>query len=142
MKNKVIVFLITFITVGCFGLFDSGSDRIIGKYIVVWIDVYANQCIAKEFEEYSGSSSVIISDYVFAVGHNKDYIIAKQHPTSGFEGGYEVYTDTTNYFIIKLNQKADTEELFGPLSKIEFDSLREKFNIANIEFDLEYPESW
>jgi hypothetical protein len=31
----------------CFGLFVSSSDRIIGKYIVLWIDLPQNQTISE-----------------------------------------------------------------------------------------------
>lgn len=41
MKQKTIwvTFLTSIFLTSCFGLFDSGSNRIIGKYIVLWLDL-------------------------------------------------------------------------------------------------------
>jgi Protein of unknown function (DUF3997) len=127
---------------GCFGLWDSGSDRITGKYIVLWIDVLENQGISEQFEMHSQGSSQVVPAYVFAVGHNDDYIIAKQHPTSGFDGGYKIETQITNYYIVDMNKKVLTkgEKVFGPLTQNQFDSLRTALKIDNIEFDQKYPD--
>jgi hypothetical protein len=140
MKIKLIVLLfISVLLTGCFGLFDSGTKRITGKYIVVWIDLRRNQGIAEEIEKNSGSSIVLVPEYVFAVGHNSDYIIAKQHPTSGFENGFEIDLSVTNYFIVDMNAQED--KVVGPMTKSEFDSIRIDLKIQNIEFDMIFKES-
>ena len=141
---KILNILITVSLTGCFGLFDSGSDRIIGKYIVLWIDLQENQTISEQFEINSNSSTQIISEYVFAVGHNDDFIIAKQHPTLGFEGGFEIDTTITIYYVVDMNRKIllKGNKYFGPLTRVEFDSLRLDLNITNIEFDMNYPEKY
>ena len=144
MKSKLylIIILSSLLLTSCFGLFDSSSDRIIGKYIVLWIDLPQNQFISEETELNSTSSMGLIEEYVFAVGHDNDYIIAKQHPTNGFENGFEINTKITNYFIIDMNRKIlkKGEKVFGPLSEIKFNKLRKELKIENIEFDLTYPE--
>ena len=142
MKNRIAVILISILTVGCFGLFDSGSETIVGKYKLLWIDLQENQVLCESYGE-SGCIG-LIPEYVFAVGHNDSYIIAKQHPTSGFEGGYEIYTDTTNYFIIDLdtNIKRESEKTIGPLNKIDFEKIRDCLKISDIKFDITYPDSW
>jgi hypothetical protein len=128
---------------GCFGLFDSGSKRITGDYILIWIDLQENQGIIKEWNN-TGSGETVIPEYVFAVGHNEDFIIAKQHPTSGFEGGYEINDNITNFYIIDINNKTQKidKNIFGPLTKQKFDSLRMELNISNITFDMNYPEKY
>lgn len=127
---------------GCFGLWDSGSDRITGKYIVLWIDLPANQSISEQFEMGSSGSSQVVGEYVFAVGHNDDFIIAKQHPTTGFDDGFKVNPKITNYFIIDMNQKVIKKgnNVWGPLSRKEFNELREELRIEDIEFDQVYPD--
>lgn len=143
MKIKHSLLLLTSLLVtSCFGLFDNNSDRIIGKYIVLWIDLPQNQFISEERELNSSSSMVLIEEYVFAVGHNNDFIIAKQHPTSGFKNGFEINTKITNYFIIDMNRKIlkKGEKVFGPLTEIKFNELRQELKIENIEFDMNYPE--
>lgn len=143
MNLKLIFF--TFFTVflfGCFGLFDSDSKTITGKYIVVWIDLPENQIISERYEINSAGSSQLVPEYVFSVGHNKEFIIAKQHPTNGFEGGYKVNTAITNYYIIDMNRKIlkNGQKVFGPLTLSQFDSLRITLKIEEIPFDINYPD--
>jgi hypothetical protein len=140
--TTISLILFSVLLVGCFGLWDSGSQRIIGKYIVVWIDVPQNQGIAEEFEMNSPSSSLVVPEYVFAVGHNDDYIIAKQHPTSGFEHGYEIDTTSTNYYVVDMNRRDSKtgNKVFGPLTLSKFDSLTTKLKIRSIKFDQTYLE--
>ena len=96
--------------------------------------------LAKEHELHSSSSSTIIEPYVFAVGHNEHYIIAKQHPTNGFNGGYKIQADTTNYYIIDIYK--DRDKVFRPLTLKQFDNLRFKLNIDNLEFNQTYPDNY
>lgn len=143
MKLKIIILFFTSLLISsCFGLFDSSSDRIIGKYIVLWIDLQENQTISEEMEMNSSSSSQIVGEYVFSVGHNEDFIIAKQHPTSGFEDGFKVNTKITNYFIIDMNRKIlkKGDKVFGPLTHEKFEILRSELKIENIKFDLNYQD--
>ena len=137
-KNILLLFLTVSFLTGC--LFDSSSDRITGKYIVLWIDLPQNQMIAKEDKLHSSNSSTILEPYVFAVGHNENFIIAKQHPTNGFEGGYKIHTDTTNYYIIDIYKEID--KVFGPFTLKQFDSLRTKLKIENLQFTKNYPDNY
>jgi len=142
LRNWIFILQATFFLTGCFGLFDSGSGRIIGKYIVLWIDLSENQTVSEESEMHSSNSSEIVPPYVFAVGHNKDFIIVKQHPTNGFEGNYKINTSVTNFYIIDINKKIVTKDdnCFGPLTKYQFDNLRAKLKIVNISFNMNYPD--
>lgn len=138
--KKLLVLLSFFLLVSCFGLIDSNSERVIGNYIVVWIDLPANQSLSEEFERGSSGSSEIVPDYVFAVGHNEDYIIAKQHPTNGSEGGFVVDTTVTNYYIVDMNRKIlkKRTKVFGHLNQNQFESLTRKLKIESLEFDQVY----
>ena len=138
IKNIFLLFLTVSLLTGC--LFDSSSDRIIGKYIVLWIDLPQNQMIAKEVKLHSSSSSMIIEPYVFAVGHDENYIIGKQHPTNGFEGGYKIHADTTNYYIIDIHQ--ESEKVFGPLTLKQFDSVRTTLKIEILKFNKTYLDNY
>lgn len=135
------IFLPVFLT-GCPGFNDSSSNSITGKFIVVWIDSPANQKISEQLELNSQSSTQLIPEYVFAVGHDNDFIIAKQHPTSGFKAGFDVDATITNYYIIDMNSKIfiEDERVKGPLTKNEFDSLRKILEIDRIRFDMLYPD--
>lgn len=113
-------------------LFDSDSDKIIGDYETVWIDIPQTRSIYKGEE--------IIPAYVSEIGHNSNFIIAKQQPIK--QGTIvTVNTDTTNYYIITVsNNSFQDKPVYGPLSKTSFDSLRKELKIEDIKFDMFYPE--
>ena len=145
MNNNYRFIFLIFLSIGltsCFGLFDHGSDKIVGRYIVLWIDLQENQTISEQDEIDSPNSSTVIPEYVFAVGHNQDFIIAKQKPNNGFDGGYEVDTKTTNYYIVDVNRKIlkTGKNVFGPLDINKFDSIRTVLRINEIDFDQIYPD--
>lgn len=139
---KIFLLLFTLILTGCFGYWDSASDRITGKYIVLCVDDIGSRCITEEIEMNSSSSSEVIPAYVFAVGHNDDFIIVKQHPTGGVDSGFDIDNTITNFYIIDLNGKVlKNGEKFGPLNQVQFDSLRKKLKIEKIEFDQNYSDN-
>ena len=131
MKLKLLITIFSSILLsGC--LFDSDSDKIIGDYETIWIDIPQTRSINKGEE--------IIPAYVSEIGHNANFIIAKQQPIK--QGNIvTVHTDTTNYYIITVsNNSSQDKPVYGPLGKKSFDSLRQKLKIQNIKFDMSYPE--
>lgn len=136
MKNKLFILFFGILTLNSCYLFDSDSDKIIGKYEVLWIDTPNTRALCERYS--STGSSVLISEYVFAVGHNSEFIIAKQHPTSGFKNGYEINTTVTNYFIVDIRGES---KVFGPMNKLDFYETLSELNIEDIEFDQTYPEN-
>lgn len=139
-RKIIVTSLCALMLTSCF--FDSGRQRITGRYYVLWIDLWANQTISKQYEKYASSYEQLVPEYVFSVGHNDEYIIAKQHPTNGFDGGYKVDTTVTNYFIIDMNKETSSEKnkVLGPFTIHQFDSLRQKLAIEDIQFDMNYPD--
>jgi hypothetical protein len=113
-------------------LFDSDSDKIVGDYETIWIDIPQTRSINK--------GEKIVPAYVSEIGSNLNFIIAKQHPIK--QGNIvTVYTDTINYYIITIsNNSFQDKPVYGPLNRKAFDSLRQKLKIENIEFDMFYPE--
>ena len=129
MKFCIVAFLSIFLS-SC--LFDSDSDKIIGDYETIWIDIPQTRSINK------GES--IVPAYVSEIGYNSDFIIAKQHPIK--EGNIVgIHADTSNYFIITVSANSFQDKpVYGPLSKKSFDSLKKELKIEDIEFDMFYPE--
>ena len=112
-------------------LFDSDSDKIIGDYETIWIDIPLTRSINKGEE--------IVPAYVSEIGHNSNFIIAKQQP---IKKGHTVTVnkDTTNYYIITVSTNSFQDKpVYGPLNKKSFDSLRQELKIENIKFDMFYP---
>ncbi len=145
MKHKTIILLLLILSTltSCFGIFDSQEERITGDYILIWNDFQKSQCVIKEWDS-SGGGETIIPEYVFAVGHNDDYIIAKQHPTAGFEERYNINDKITNYYIIDITSNTRKTDLnvIGPLTKEEFYTLRNELKISTLEFDMTYPDNY
>lgn len=120
----------------------SDPKRIIGKYKILelWYKDTRTLGLVKEFSKNSRGSGGVVEPNVFAVGHNEDFIIVKQHPTNGYEGGYQMDTTITNYYIVDMNFKVHQgiEEAIGPLTREQFDSLRIEYQIQEIEFDKQF----
>ena len=73
----------------------------------------------------------VIEPVIFAVGYDKDFIIAKQHPAIYPE---KENKNITNYFIISLKQPVSWTErdvAIGPLNENQFMDMRKKLNVAD-----------
>jgi hypothetical protein len=67
LENIILLFTTLYPFTGCFGLFDSSSDKIIGRYAVTWIDLPQNQMLIEQDELHSSNSSIIIPAYLFSL---------------------------------------------------------------------------
>jgi hypothetical protein len=125
---------------GCFGLFDSGGDHIAGPYYTGWIDVSSSRYIGKR--DKNDTELEIVPAYIFAVGHNMRFIVAKQHPLQGKFPNEKVDTRQTNYYVIDLKLEPGQHEkgLYGPMDKGQFDKLCLELNVSTIAYDLVYKE--
>ena len=135
----IIPIVVYLVLLGC--QVQTDPDLIIGKYKAPHMNRGLVHLV-KEFGEKSSGAGEEIPPHVFEIGHDDNFIIAKQHPTNGFEGGYLVDTSITNFYIIDMNNKFRKflEMKIGPLNQREFDSLRIAFHIQNIQFDLKFPD--
>ena len=126
--KKIKLFFIASFFGGC--LYDSDSNKIIGDYETSWINIPKTRGINK--------GETLLLPYVSEIGHNSDYIIAKQHPIK--QGNkVSVYFDITNYYIIQVTSNSFQDKpVYGPLNKMSFDSLRNRLQITNIKFDISY----
>ncbi|GAB1855408.1 hypothetical protein MHTCC0001_02420 [Flavobacteriaceae bacterium MHTCC 0001] len=143
VRNIKTIGLISFVLLlnSCFFLFDSGGEKIIGNYKILWVDLLEQQVVCESLDQTSSSCSVLVKEYVFAVGHNSDFIIAKQHPTNGFDNGHVIDTTITNFYIIDINRKLIKKgnKVFGPLTESQFNDKVTELDIEKIKFDQVYP---
>lgn len=136
MKSRqLIIVILGILTLNSCFMFDNDADNIIGKYEISWIDTPNTRSICKKYSETG--SEVLVPEYVFAVGHNSEFIIAKQHPTNGFESGYKIDKSITNYFIVDIMKEGN---VYGPLSELDFNKKVSELAIEAIEFDQIYSE--
>ncbi|MBS7564128.1 DUF3997 domain-containing protein [Mucilaginibacter sp. Bleaf8] len=140
-RFRYLLLICTAILSGCFGLFDSGGDHIAGPYYTGWIDVHSSRYIGKrdsgdlEFE--------VIPAYIYAVGHNERFIVAKQHPLQGEFPHEKIDEGQTNYYLIDLKLKPGQHEkgLYGPMDADEFNNRCNALHVGEITFNLTYPEN-
>ena len=133
--KKAYISLVCILTLlnSCAWLHESEHQKIAGEYEVGWNDIESNRAITKPIENFDGGYHIIVDGYVYAVGHNENYIIAKQHQS---------FETETNYYLIdiKKNSKDHSKGIYGPLNKIEFEKIKKELNIQSINFDLNFNE--
>ncbi|MFM2283414.1 MAG: hypothetical protein RL222_918 [Bacteroidota bacterium] len=134
MNKGTILLLSFFLLTSCAWLDQSEHHLIIDNYEVGWNDLESNRAITKSIDACEGCYDVIIDGYIFAVGNNDNYIIAKQH--QAFD------TTITYYYIINLriNRKNNRNGIYGPINESEFNVQKKKLNIEHLKFNKTYSE--
>lgn len=137
LQSTTVTLLIILASFNSCAWFDqSDYEKIVGDYEVGWSDGVGNRSISKPIKACSGCYEVLVGGYVYAIGHNDSFIIAKQHSGSD--------TLTTYYYVIdiKKNEKHGGRiGVYESLNKSEFDILRNRLGISHIPFDMNYPET-
>ena len=141
-RLKSLFALICVLLNSCFGLFDSSADTIEGRYNVGWIDVVSSRSISMADTDGGYGGIEIVPQYVYAVGHNEKFIVAKQHPVRDTKGE-KIDINETNYFIIDIRKENYywQKGVYGPMTKKSFDSLSNSLKVGKIKFEMNYPEN-
>lgn len=123
-------------------LFNNEFEVITGRYNVGYTNREEYRVICENYTAEGDIGGIIVVDpYVFAVGNNDEFIIAKQHPIPGDDHEGEPDINITNYFVIDINKKFSKDaSVVGPLSVAQFDSIRAAWNISNIQFNRTFPD--
>lgn len=107
MKKLFALLLLISFTSCYFGANESGGKITSNFYLIGW-DEKDWQIVHSLDSEIYKPEKIIIGHDVFAVGHNKDFIIAKQHPCEGLEphlidlDSLKPNKTITNYYIIEV----------------------------------------
>ncbi|OWP62588.1 hypothetical protein CDA63_13175 [Hymenobacter amundsenii] len=134
LLNRLLPVTLLLLT-GCFGLFDSSTDTITGEYATSWIDARRSRAVYRDIAEQ-------IPAYVFAIGHNERYIIAKQHPLALTGELVEVVDCTrTAYYILDIvrNRQPTGQGVSGPLTAEQFRQQAQRLGLAEVNFSMNYP---
>jgi hypothetical protein len=122
----LIYFLCTVLLSSCgYGL--AYEEHITGIYYLTAAD--SEEDISLSCLQGKGFYCDIISSTVYAVGHNNDFIIAKQHPHQFAE---PIDKSVTNYYIIPLKNKVSEfpyDNKIGPLTLEQFNKKRKELNM-------------
>jgi hypothetical protein len=130
----ILFYLSGFFLTGCFR--HEYKKTIANGYTLYAYEADEDMSLA-HFDKYGALE--IITPTVFSIGYNKDFIIAKQHPT--------IYPDKenksiTNYFIVPIKQPVkwtNTDIAIGPLTEDAFWKWRKKLNIPDtLTFTITY----
>jgi hypothetical protein len=121
MRRSFTVLIVALLLSGC--NFDSGTPWRGGPYTLTWID--RPNDVRLEYHRPQGGSDVRVDPRVFAVGWNKHYVVAKQHPNGD--------RTVTNFFVIDATLESDRSErgdvVRGPLTEAEFQSLSRQLDL-------------
>jgi hypothetical protein len=141
MRTIIPAFVLLFVLQGC-SLFNNEFEYLAGRYNVGYANRKEYRVICESMLEPDDKGGIIVVPaYVFAVGHNNDYIIAKQHPIPGDDHEGEPDVNVTNYYVIDVHRKHSPNAILGPYSLAQFDSVRAEFNITSLQFDKVYPDN-
>lgn len=114
------------------------KQKIYDKYYLSALD--SKEDMEVVYIDKQGYMLSIIEASVFSIGKNDEFIVAKQHPK---EFPNKANKNIVNYFIIPIkNQKSKNIEknIIGPLTDIQFDSIKKQLKINNIIFDITFNE--
>ncbi len=133
--KKIILLLIFIIFSSCFFGSNENSQKIIRDfYIISWDESFWQISRSKKSNEFE-PNNIIIKHDVFGVGHNKNFIIAIQHPCENnqphlndYLDDFKVNKNITNYFIIEL-LKDEEYKINKFRSKIEYLKARIKLGV-------------
>jgi hypothetical protein len=117
MKNVRSILLLVCFSSCYFGANESGGHIIQDFYLIGW-DERDWQIVYSANGEIYDPEKVIIRHDVFAVGHNDNFIVAKQHPCQNVEP-HLMHRDTlkpdkaiTNYYIIDIGKGNEAYQLY------------------------------
>ena len=109
---------------GCGGIGFAYQQKLSGKFGLVACDTRTQMSLCEILP--SGSGLGIIEQTVFAVGWNSDFIIAKRHPSEGFDTT-DIDKAVTEFYILNVA----TEKLLGPLDETEFATQRASLTLPD-----------
>lgn len=134
LRTFIAATLIGLTIYSCAWLDQREHQQIIEGYEVGWNDLETNRCISKPIAGCDGCYDIVIESYVYSVGHNDHFIIAKQHPN--------LDSTITHYFVVDIikNKENNKKGIYGPLDKDKFEGLLNQLKISTMNFDIHFPE--
>ena len=108
MKKSLLILILVAFSSCYFGMNEDSGRIARDFYLISWDQKYWQISKRNNTSEFN-TENIIIRHDVFGVGHNKDFIIAVQHPCDDHEphltddyNNAEVNKEITHYYIIEL----------------------------------------
>lgn len=140
MKKNILILILIIFSSCYFGANEYSGKITRDFYLTAWDQQFYQVSRSKNNDVFN-SENVIITNEVFGVGNNDDFIIVAQHPSKRFESfigdlenEYVVNKEITNYFIIELLDN-NNFKIHKYTSKSEYLNGRIKLGVPE---DLEY----
>jgi len=134
MKTGLTFIAVVIFLLGCNEV--DMKEKVIGNYYLIAADLPEDMCLTYHSAEDNSNYSTIVRATIFAVWHNKEYIIVKQHPRINLD---PPNLEKTNFFILPIKEKMNYNNfngLIGPIDQNTFDDTCKKLKIPpNIEFE-------
>lgn len=136
MKKILLLIVITVSLNSCdFGA--QGTEvNIVANYYIGWQDLESNRCIYKKESAGSNIGQIIVDSYVFAIGHDSRYIIAKSSRGPALTLAKYHIIDTRGYYHTDM----DNNNYWEFSSEKDFYEKLQQLKISNIEFDNDYQQ--
>ena len=134
IKQLILTFILISTFISCAWFEQNENEKIVGSYSISQIDSQGTN-VTRGVKESGGAYTIVIDSDVHSVGHFGKFIFAKQRERFS--------SDTlTNYYIVDtIKNVSEKKGVYGPLTKIKFDSLVTKLKIPNAVFDINYPKN-
>lgn len=137
---RYLLFLIIILSLSSCSLFNSEFEHLTGDYNIGYSNRKAYRVICKSMLDADDIGGIIrVPPYVYAVGYDERFIIAKSHPIPGDDHEGEPDTSITYFYVIDVTDKSFSHPHAPPLTKEKFDSIISANNLEHLKFTKHYP---
>ena len=133
--------LLTFLTIligsSCAWTDSQEEFSLINGYKVSWYDLESNRNLNRVVNGINDEKYIqpLITDYIFEIGYDSTFIIAKTHP--------KFDTTIVEYYVVNTLYKTDLKnlkELYGPMNKVSYESLLNTLEIDSLNNSIYFNE--
>jgi hypothetical protein len=141
MRKILIILFSTSLTSCYFGANESGGKITKNFHLIGWDEKDWQIVYNATDNDIYNPEKIIIRHDVFAVGHNDDFIIAKQHPCENTEShlidfdSLRANKNITNFYIIEILNGNNNYQIHKYKNELEFKKGRIELRVSK---DLEY----
>ena len=110
------------------------EEQICGNYYLIAVDTMNDLSLSYHYSKFDTSEG-IVSDGIYYVATNNDYIIIKKHPYIDEVSRLKLDEGKTDYYIVKVDKDStcfDESTRLGPYIKDEFEHKIDELKITDL----------